>query len=44
MKMVMTLSAQESGLVFFNKRPGAILDGGSVIAHLGKLKINILNI
>lgn len=35
MKMVMTLSAQESGLVFLQKRAGAILDAGSVIAHLG---------
>lgn len=36
MKMVMTLSAQEAGQVLFAKRPGAILDAGSIIAHLGK--------
>lgn len=33
--MVMTLSASESGSVFLQKRAGAILDAGSVIAHLG---------
>ncbi|XP_018332454.1 acetyl-CoA carboxylase isoform X2 [Agrilus planipennis] len=34
MKMVMTLTATESGSIFFCKRPGAVLDAGSVIATL----------
>ncbi|XP_050530810.1 acetyl-CoA carboxylase isoform X6 [Daktulosphaira vitifoliae] len=34
MKMVMTLTATENGRVFYNKRPGAVLDAGSLIATL----------
>ncbi|CAH1163265.1 unnamed protein product [Phaedon cochleariae] len=34
MKMVMTLTASESGLVTYVKRPGAVLDAGSIIATL----------
>lgn len=34
MKMVMTLTAGEAGSVFYVKRPGAVLDAGSLIAHL----------
>lgn len=34
MKMVMTLTANESGSVFYGKRPGAVLDAGSLIATL----------
>uniref|UniRef100_A0A1B6DY08 Uncharacterized protein n=1 Tax=Clastoptera arizonana TaxID=38151 RepID=A0A1B6DY08_9HEMI len=34
MKMVMTLTANESGIIFYNKRPGAVLDAGSVIGRL----------
>ncbi|XP_026475191.1 acetyl-CoA carboxylase isoform X2 [Ctenocephalides felis] len=34
MKMVMTLTASEAGSVVFAKRPGAVLDAGSLIAHL----------
>lgn len=34
MKMVMTLTAGESGRVFYVKRPGAVLDAGSLIATL----------
>jgi hypothetical protein len=34
MKMVMTLTASEAGSVFYVKRPGAVLDAGSLIAHL----------
>ncbi|XP_056647760.1 acetyl-CoA carboxylase isoform X2 [Diorhabda sublineata] len=34
MKMVMTLTAAESGLVTYVKRPGAVLDAGSIIASL----------
>ncbi|CAH1987134.1 unnamed protein product [Acanthoscelides obtectus] len=34
MKMVMTLTAGESGIVSYVKRPGAVLDAGSVIATL----------
>ncbi|XP_075219792.1 acetyl-CoA carboxylase isoform X3 [Lycorma delicatula] len=34
MKMVMTLTANESGTVFYDKRPGAVLDAGSLIGHL----------
>lgn len=34
MKMVMTLTANESGIVSYLKRPGAVLDAGSVIATL----------
>lgn len=32
--MVMTLTASESGSVFYTKRPGAVLDAGSIIATL----------
>lgn len=32
--MVMTLTANESGTVNYVKRPGAVLDAGSVIATL----------
>ncbi|XP_059482101.1 acetyl-CoA carboxylase isoform X3 [Neocloeon triangulifer] len=34
MKMVMTLSAPESGNVFQQKRPGAVLDAGTLVARL----------
>ncbi|KAG7480864.1 hypothetical protein MATL_G00060810 [Megalops atlanticus] len=34
MKMVMTLSVQESGCVHFVKRPGAVLEPGCVVARL----------
>merc|ERR1739848_546520 len=34
MKMVTTLHANESGIVQFVKRPGAVLENGSVIAKL----------
>ncbi|KAJ8957940.1 hypothetical protein NQ318_001938 [Aromia moschata] len=34
MKMVMTLTASESGIVTYVKRPGAVLDAGAVIATL----------
>lgn len=34
MKMVMTLTATENGHVSYNKRPGAVLDAGSLIATL----------
>jgi acetyl-CoA carboxylase/biotin carboxylase 1 len=34
MKMVMTLTASEAGNMFYVKRPGAVLDAGSLIAHL----------
>jgi acetyl-CoA carboxylase/biotin carboxylase 1 len=34
MKMVMTLTASESGTVFYVKRPGAVLEAGSIIASL----------
>jgi len=34
MKMVMTLTVSEAGSVFYVKRPGAVLDAGSLIAHL----------
>lgn len=34
MKMVMTLTAQESGRVHFVKRPGAVLKPGCVVAHM----------
>jgi len=32
--MVMTLTVSEAGSVFYVKRPGAVLDAGSLIAHL----------
>uniref|UniRef100_A0AAR2J106 acetyl-CoA carboxylase n=1 Tax=Pygocentrus nattereri TaxID=42514 RepID=A0AAR2J106_PYGNA len=34
MKMVMTLTVQESGCVHFVKRPGAVLEPGCVVAHM----------
>ncbi|XP_054291063.1 acetyl-CoA carboxylase-like isoform X2 [Macrosteles quadrilineatus] len=34
MKMVMTLTANESGSVFYTKRPGAVLDAGTLMGHL----------
>ncbi|CAG2062484.1 unnamed protein product, partial [Timema podura] len=34
MKMVMTLTSNEAGTLFYVKRPGAVLDAGSLIAHL----------
>lgn len=34
MKMVMTLTADEAGNVFYVKRPGAVLDAGSILATL----------
>ncbi|XP_047674506.1 acetyl-CoA carboxylase 2 isoform X2 [Tachysurus fulvidraco] len=34
MKMVMTLTVQESGCVHFVKRPGAVLEPGCVVAHI----------
>ncbi|XP_052899542.1 acetyl-CoA carboxylase [Anopheles moucheti] len=34
MKMVMTLKANEAGTVTFLRRPGAVLDAGTLIGHL----------
>ncbi|XP_058834759.1 acetyl-CoA carboxylase isoform X2 [Topomyia yanbarensis] len=34
MKMVMTLTAGETGTVSFVRRPGAVLDAGSLLGHL----------
>lgn len=34
MKMVMTLTSVEAGIVTFLKRPGAVLDAGSLLGHL----------
>ncbi|XP_018604528.1 acetyl-CoA carboxylase isoform X4 [Scleropages formosus] len=34
MKMVMTLNVQDSGCVYFIKRPGAMLESGCVVARL----------
>ncbi|XP_063979421.1 acetyl-CoA carboxylase isoform X2 [Diachasmimorpha longicaudata] len=34
MKMVMTVTASESGSIFYVKRPGAVLEAGTLIAHL----------
>ncbi|CAG9767703.1 unnamed protein product [Ceutorhynchus assimilis] len=34
MKMVMTLTSGEAGILNYAKRPGAVLDGGSIIANL----------
>ena len=34
MKMVMTLTVQQSGCVHFVKRPGAVLEPGCVMAHI----------
>lgn len=34
MKMIMTVTTSEAGTLFYVKRPGAILEAGTVIAHL----------
>lgn len=34
MKMVMTLTSQENGTINFVKRPGSVLDAGSLLGHL----------
>lgn len=34
MKMVMTLTSQEAGTISFDRRPGAVLEAGSVIGHV----------
>ncbi|KAJ8688508.1 hypothetical protein QAD02_024303 [Eretmocerus hayati] len=34
MKMVMSVSSNEAGSIFYVKRPGAVLEGGSLIARL----------
>lgn len=34
MKMVMSLSSQEAGIVTFSRRPGSVLQAGSVIGHI----------
>ncbi|XP_060534242.1 acetyl-CoA carboxylase isoform X2 [Cylas formicarius] len=34
MKMVMTLTSNEAGVITFTKRPGAVLDAGSILATL----------
>lgn len=34
MKMVMTLSSQEAGIISLNRRPGAVLQAGSIIGHI----------
>ncbi|XP_076256364.1 acetyl-CoA carboxylase isoform X2 [Rhynchophorus ferrugineus] len=34
MKMVMTLTATEAGVITYVKRPGAVLDAGSILANL----------
>jgi len=34
MKMIMTVTASEAGSVYYIKRPGAILEAGTLIAHL----------
>ncbi|KAM8714293.1 hypothetical protein ACLKA7_014427 [Drosophila subpalustris] len=34
MKMVMTLTSQEAGTVTFVRRPGAVLDAGTLLGHL----------
>ncbi|RLU22271.1 hypothetical protein DMN91_004549 [Ooceraea biroi] len=34
MKMIMTVTASEVGSVFYVKRPGAVLEAGTLIAHL----------
>lgn len=34
MKMVMTLTANESGTITYVKRPGAVLDAGAIVATL----------
>ena len=34
MKMVMTLKSQEAGTISFDRRPGAVLESGSIIGHI----------
>lgn len=34
MKMVMTLNVQQSGCIYFVKRPGAVLQSGCIMAHM----------
>ncbi|KAL6432779.1 hypothetical protein ACFW04_006277 [Cataglyphis niger] len=34
MKMVMTVTVSEAGSIFYVKRPGAVLEAGTLIAHL----------
>jgi acetyl-CoA carboxylase/biotin carboxylase 1 len=34
MKMVMTLTVSESGCLWFNKRPGAVIEPGTILARL----------
>lgn len=34
MKMVMTLNVQQSGCIYFAKRPGAVLQSGCIMAHM----------
>lgn len=34
MKMVMTLNVQQSGCVYFVKRPGAVLKSGCILARM----------
>lgn len=34
MKMVMTLSSLEAGIISLNRRPGAVLQAGSIIGHI----------
>lgn len=34
MKMVMTLTVEQSGCINFVKRPGAVLEPGCVMAHM----------
>lgn len=34
MKMVMALNVQQSGCIYFVKRPGAVLQSGCIMAHM----------
>lgn len=34
MKMVMTLTSAEAGTISFDRRPGAVLESGSIIGHI----------
>lgn len=34
MKMVMTLTSQEAGTISFDRRPGAVLEAGTIIGHI----------
>lgn len=34
MKMVLTLDVQQSGCIYFVKRPGAVLKSGCIVAHM----------